>query len=111
MFGEGEMMTNVNTQFSGPQSDDFSAKFETFSPDNQPITVQKPGSQNFPQISPENSTGQERLPFSEISLESGKDRAGNNTPLSVNVTSATGKRITNIVVFYDDNSFESFSPA
>ncbi len=110
MFGEGEMVSNTNTQFSEPQNSDFSAIIPGFNFNNQEFTPQENPFQNVSTFSSENFTSQERQKSSDFTSDSAKPPS-KSTPLSVNVPPRQGKRITNIVVFYDDSSFESFSPA
>lgn len=119
MFGEGEMDTASNIQFSEPQNGEKMATSASQSFEFQP-TADSTYSQNF------------NTNFSPNKLDSISDGlfAENITPnpsqspteqrntqsaapaiSSLKIEAPSSKRITNIVVFYDDNSFESFNPA
>lgn len=96
MFGEGEMIQKGNT------SDNPSPLQPTFIPNNQ--TTQNASSDtNYTNLTE----------FMNIVSQNNPDNQpdeGDNSSTSP-TTSENRKRITNIVVFYSDNSFQSFSPS
>ena len=120
MFGEGDMESTPNIQFSEPQNalnSDIPARqstdFQTSSDANRSnisnnnFNSEKSGqsfdglfAENFAQTAPASTTGQ-RKPIQPASTQAA----------SIKIDAPSNKRITNIVVFYDDNSFESFNPA
>jgi len=113
MFGEGTMLHNENIKTSEPQANPFFGFDST---------------QNV-----ENEEGQPRIDFEKSYTENdsiSEDNIQNiipglkSTPVSIDPESGTSeihkstitfnpyakKRIVNIIVYYDDNSFESFVP-
>jgi hypothetical protein len=122
MFGEGDMVIDTNTQISEPQTDDII----DFNTDQQPIrehlinNIPKPSPLH--DIVPEKNTlpsesasmhkdRQQQAEFSFYTTDdaASADVADENTKTTDAKRST--KRIISIMVFYDDNSFESFSPA
>lgn len=95
LFGEGQMVANENIQFSEPQNPVVSPLVNTQSTTNQSVDSQ-PSS-----------------PVSNTTFSSENFQSSNNTPppTSIKLNTAPNKRISTIVVFYDDNSFQSFSPS
>lgn len=116
MFGEGDMVVNSNNEISEPQNRIKSPLDFFQSPNNQQSNISLNDNYNSTTFSSENfiqdaDTKNEETAKNSIpqSLPNSLgDQLKNGLPLKLN-TSAN-KRITNIVVFYDDNSFESFSP-
>lgn len=179
MFGEGEMLTNANTQISEPQNAPSEAELTPQPSDSQNNTFGNSTDSEFTKTDSEKFSGTSTLfPYENgaeshdnifgsmaadaqqfyvtthevIEFESGANDQGtagrpaptdkpstgaqaynadtiNNNPIEQNPTAPTGentaekkqtnnislhtaadKRITNIVVFYSDNSFQSFYP-
>lgn len=110
MFGEGNMETNPNIPFSMPQSVNFDVSPQPQSIENMRINKQNGTSYNSSIFTPENFEINHKAGSIENNSDNYNDKPS-KAPLTVNLPSTKGKRITNIVVFYDDNSFESFSPA
>lgn len=117
LFGEGEMESASNIQFSEPQNPP-TLPFDTIqSSASQPNTGYAPGNSfapnsiqdNFnhpnPRVSAENSY-QDYQPTT-----SAANVFASQPAKSIRLETAPNKRITNIVVFYDDNSFQSFNPS
>lgn len=100
MFGEGEMMqkgndnsgSNSESQLSQPSNttDNNTQQASDFDSNYRDIT-------EFMNIVSKNN--------SEIQVENNENQSNSPT------TSDNRKKITNIVVFYSDNSFQSFSPS
>ena len=127
MFGEGDMVTDVNTQISEPQTGSV-IDFEMEQPSINEHFIDK---STLPPNSSEKSAEkilETQLPLHEvvgasvaskmISTKAPSASAATSTPheeaesSSVSLSNLNnGKRIVNIMVFYDDNSFESFTPA
>lgn len=116
MFGEGEMKITQNTQFSAPQikpvpptpSSQYSDN-QNFSPSqNQIHFVEEFGSNR---INPDKNSIKE--------YSDGQKGNSDNTSASFKLKEDSvtltpdnrKKKITSILVFYDDNSFESFAPS
>lgn len=110
MFGEGNMETIPNMQFSAPQNSPFESVNQPQQIDNSHINKPQDTFYNSQVFSPENFSMNYRPTSAENNNENFSEKP-QKAPITVNFPSAKGKRITNIVVFYDDNSFESFSPA
>ncbi len=114
MFGEGDMLVNSNIKISEPQSSpiiDFGSIEQSNGEDIIP-------SLNFDNSEEENTsdnfTTENITPKSEVSTFSptnttGKQSTEAKTSISFNTNAS--KKIVNILVFYSDNSFESFTPA
>lgn len=116
MFGEGEMMTSTNIQFSSPQKGINTSNDEAFTIDFQDdeytdgvsSLIQDYGSNKF-----QNSkSGQSEINQPQANPVS----QPNNIKMSaggaeVSISPDSNKKITSIVVFYNDNSFQSFSPS
>ncbi len=88
MFGEGDMISKSNTQFSEPKNEatiDFSHNKAT---DSEPIIPQLEFPETFPENKPEKSSPSTTITFSP----------------------SQAKKIVNIIVYYSDNTFDSFIP-
>ncbi len=116
MFGEGSMTVNSNNEISAAQNSvnqplDF---FQSINNQASNLSVNKSyntttfSSENFKSDSDlhEAASDTDVTPKSSLNVP-GKSSQGTQ-PIKLNT--AGNKRITNIVVFYDDSSFESFSP-
>lgn len=112
MFGEGDMLVSENNQFLEPQNgtnDGFSQSYPAESQQGSLFTntespVQNSATDNSSPISGiinMMSNGEKNNIFIENTDK--KD--------SISITTDSHKKITNIVVFYSDNSFQSFSPS
>lgn len=117
MFGEGEMESNSNIQFSEAQNTGFSAVQSEQRNNNQHTIDILADQNNNITFSSENFEKQSADLFSDnpsVSTPSagiGRQLSSATKSGSIKLNTSTNKRITNIVVFYDDNSFESFNPA
>lgn len=123
MFGEGEMRTAKNIAVSEPQNGE---KFSFHSLDSIETHNVNTESDLFAGVTKNDleKSGAEFLTEKDFEIpsevgktpfESGKQSTeASNLPDEVNArikSSSTGKRITSIVVFYDDNTFLTFSPS
>lgn len=119
MFGEGNMVTNANIEISEPQNGPKNEVFEEERPEEQPIdftldfneslqpeTAEKNNATTFANTftfaSPAEPTSTSDETESPIQPEKDAD--------SITVTAGKGKRVTGIVVYYDDCTYESFIP-
>ncbi|MCM1450022.1 MAG: helix-turn-helix domain-containing protein [Clostridiales bacterium] len=121
LFGEGGMVNDGNIQFSEPQNIGLFTSTDAQHSNNQNIDQSQTvsisnttfSSEKFPpadsSIFDENSVNLSSAHQPSDSVISGTPISGHQTSIKLNPS--TGKRITNIVVFYDDNSFQSFSPS
>ncbi|MDE6484262.1 MAG: helix-turn-helix transcriptional regulator [Duncaniella sp.] len=123
LFGEGDMMTVKNIETSEPQIPDFSAHQQPEFPDNQVPEREFRFTESNPPDTPEKFHGdvddlqtgfhmvkdEEPVPYgySTPPKRQAAKPAGDDT---FTFTTNTGKRVISIVVYYDDNSFESFVP-
>ena len=110
MFGEGNMETIPYTQFSEPQNNVLDIDNQSQTIENNNVNRPTETFYNPSGFSPENFDRNYKTKPEDNINEFYKEKIP-KAPLTVNIPSTKGKRITNIVVFYDDNSFESFSPA
>ncbi len=114
MFGEGEMLIDSNIKTSEPQNSstiDFNSietsESEGIIPELDFNTNEKEiSSNNFSSENIELKTGE--MPFSSIEPSNIQQK---ETKTSISFNTDTTKKIVNIMVFYNDNSFESFTPA
>lgn len=108
MFGEGEMVVKRNIEISEPKDgeklsfiDDQERKNETI---EEPSDLFSP----FIKISPENQTAHFQATFEEKETKSSEVFTQNETD---RLSSSSAKQISSIVVFYADNTFETFHPS
>lgn len=116
MFGEGSMLIDENIETSEPIKDGtnetFVEKFIDFQnnthKDSQPQVVYEIESNNFtlPKAAANPMRQNEYIKSADIQSQ---QNLANGTEVSIKTD--CNKRITNIVVFYSDNSFQSFAPA
>lgn len=109
LFGDGEMATDGYTETSEPQIAEDLGLFDDQMLDAHPIAI--------PQTPPENSRdfGANRVGEPINRGDESKSRfdevkIGISVPASDNSASTAPKRVTSIMVFYSDNSFEQFVP-
>lgn len=116
MFGEGEMIINENIGISEPQTD---AKIDDYGErviDFQDNTIGSNQYQKSPEIESNNFL-QSKSPLSAkpkantFELHPPHTPQTTTTETKVSISTDCNKKITNIVVFYNDNSFQSFSPS
>lgn len=98
LFGEGDMLANSNIQFSEPQNQSLIDFSEPQSPENQDNNQSIDFGSGFDDSEPEKSN--EAVHDLEVAL----------TPASMAFDRDKTKKIVNIIVYYNDNSFESFIP-
>ncbi len=110
MFGEGQMLTSDNNKSNQNNSQQNTSQ-NLFPEDNsdteinqtQDCVAQNTQTNNFQDLS-----GLINLASVEVdSIDSSKEQKQQ----SIHITPNSKKTITNIVVFYSDNSFQSFSPS
>lgn len=113
MFGEGDMLHEKNIETSEPQNQGIFGLDAPQHPIREDITPQIDFGKNFAENDADNTEN----------IEGGL-KGLNSIPLTLNESSETStsddksisfhsfakKRIVNIIVYYDDNSFESFVP-
>lgn len=98
LFGEGDMLTNENIKFSQPQNTPQIKFSEPQRPDNKIIDGTLDFGEDF-QESPSENFSDETHEI-EVPLK----------PASIAFDTDKTKKIVNIIVYYNDNSFESFIP-
>ncbi|MCM1349095.1 MAG: helix-turn-helix domain-containing protein [Firmicutes bacterium] len=113
MFGEGNMLTTENIQTSEPQTASIFGFQEENLADAQQFAPSIDFEKNFTENDADNSNppqgvlpGINSAPISVSS--SSEDAEKEKSTITFNPYSK--KRIVNIIVYYDDNSFESFVP-
>lgn len=95
LFGDGDMVTDGYNETSEAQIDEDLGLFNDQILEPQPVSI--------PQMPIENSTdfGANRVDEAKIGI---------SLPKIENSASSAPKRVTSIMVFYSDNSFEQFVP-
>lgn len=129
MFGEGDMVTGANIEISEPQKP-AEIRFESeHQPEVQTDSLQKSYIEQVQENSPEkiheidessyagNTFSFSSNPPASQSTPSNIDISSPSAPStsengkdSITVTPGKGKRVTGIVVYYDDSTYESFIP-
>lgn len=127
MFGQGDMLVENSTQFSQSQN---SSNFKISNAqvdDSQDGDVEIDFSDNFTQKSSENFEGasiefsvagqdksnasrSETFSAASESENLSKGKSGNGVVAPITLNPGCAKKIVNIIVYYNDNSFESFVP-
>ena len=115
MFGEGEMLQKENIEISERQNQGIFSLDDTQLPDNEEKTPQIDFEKNFAENrsdkSDANQGGLSGLNSIPLTLnESSDPNSSNDDSGSISFQPYQKKRIVNIIVYYDDNSFESFVP-
>ncbi len=128
MFGEGNMLTDANSQISGSQASYKSAQYSTQDAEGEIFTQGMEHPNLFKGANAEKAAPSYKVPETLKSMpESGISRvettkeadladSGPRLPFSLdanqiaNFNANSPKKIANIVVFYTDNSFQSFIP-
>lgn len=113
MFGEGDMLLNKNIQTSEPQntgSIDFGVSQSAISELDMPrLNFDGETEENNPEI----YTTTDRIPSMSAgeSINFSAPKNPDSVSPAVTITPDNSKRVVNIIVYYNDNTFESFSPA
>ncbi len=114
MFGEGEMISNSNIKISEPKISTENSQNHTINSEQQTVSQPAQSNQQMPKSFAENfgdyftSSQQAKNIFFD---ETASNQTDAEKSASISFTPQSRKRISNIVVFYDDNSFESFMPS
>lgn len=123
MFGEGSMLSNSNNQISERQNDDSKAFETSKATEHEIFGVEKIDFSNATENKPDNFGNLFDLRNDGIEAKtslrnepSGNIRDKEETQIEsiarkIAENNASFKRITNIVVFYDDSTFQTFSPS
>lgn len=122
MFGEGNMVTNANIEISEPQNEPKNEIFAEEHPTDQPIDFSLDFNESLqPETAEKNqaTTSANTFTFAspaepvsaseeaESPIQPEKEPAEAD---SITLTTGKGKRVTGIVVYYDDCTYESFIP-
>lgn len=122
MFGEGTMLFNSNIKTSEPQSApnlefslpqpsdketvsatiDFNTNYQDPAPDNSSDAIEVNSAVNLPE---------NRAQAEENDVVPEKEAYSASTSPTISFNPTGGKSIVNIIVYYSDNSFESFTPS
>lgn len=113
MFGEGDMMLNSNIKISESQNPQSISFYDSTNIDNEDIIP----TLDFNSDSSENLS-ENQITDSSIDTKPQNDESVATSSIGRNAIKAippletdTTKKIVNILVFYNDNSFESFIPS
>lgn len=122
MFGEGDMLHNKNIEISEPQNDSIFDYSQQQSIEKELATQSidfdrefTSGTQNnfsgHISTSDTRTGGNTTLDFSKDSASgSSGDKTSQASPSRISFNSDESKKIVNIIIYYNDNSFESFIP-
>lgn len=125
MFGEGDMLHKTNTQISEPQTQSIFDFDMGESADDEPHTPSIDFNHNYSQESSDNFSSAKTTPIQssepistpqkaeESSVgASGQQMSSHTTEpqTTIQFNPDQRKQIVNIIVYYNDNSFESFVP-
>ena len=119
LFGEGPMVNDSNIQISEPQngveSNNFNGQFIDYKGGNshhEPNIFDQDLSSENPEDESQQPKAQNTIDFSAANPQAEVFENQNETSASSSISVPTDglKKITNIVVFYSDNSFQSFQP-
>lgn len=117
MFGEGNMENNTNIQFSEPQNNDFRFDFEAQHPENKENASYKESDSTYSSEtdkkinslrSPSHIPANPLSPSSEPLIPN--NVVSTNPQPTVTVSLDSVRKVSSIMVFYTDNSFETFVP-
>ncbi|MDE7397779.1 MAG: hypothetical protein K2M98_08645 [Muribaculum sp.] len=113
LFGEGSMVNDSNIQFSEPQNDSIPQLFDTNFPDLEQETLNSISKNTVSEKLSEKKSATQNSILTPTPPSAGlKFESATNTTIS-NITPTTNpqsKHVINIMVFYSDNSFETFVP-
>ncbi|MDE7410458.1 MAG: hypothetical protein K2M94_00265 [Paramuribaculum sp.] len=116
MFGEGDMLINENNEISEAQNSGFKSLFDEEYPNNENTGTKIDFGKSLSNSSLKNNQDNENPDFevTDVPNESNPTRKNENPASKANTISfstASKKKIVNIIVYYNDNSFESFLPS
>lgn len=116
MFGEGNMMIDENIEISEPQKDAKTTEHGDRYIDFKDITPSRNSSQNVLEMetnkfSRTKATTASTSQNESIGTADAQHQSDFTNGTKVSISTDCNKKITNIVVFYSDNSFQSFAPS
>lgn len=126
MFGEGGMTTDTNIEISDHQKAPISPFDDMQQPEQKPFSCDKIDFQDVEKNMTEKSIGQnqDNFPISDAESTNANEQPDHPLPDSsqkpeqanaitklINASAHHQKRITSIVVFYEDSTFQTFSPS
>lgn len=107
MFGEGNMLVNGNIKISEPQNSLFSDEMDILSADIENVTAQDNDIENAGVIASEKKSA---IYFDTQSATNDTASPETSEESAITLNTNQTKKIINIIVYYSDNSFESFIP-
>lgn len=122
MFGEGDMLHNKNIEISEPQNNSIFGYPQQQTLEKEPTTQSIDFDHEFTADSPNkfsnHMTPSESRNASGATLDFGKETTSESnsnkttqiSPARISFNSDESKKIVNIIIYYSDNSFESFIP-
>lgn len=106
LFGEGEMLTSPNIEFSAPQT----APKYGFEPQSQPSVAGVFDDDPDSLFATDRQGTGDTLMFGDEEPAADPVEVKNIAPPTVQIPADGSKSIVNIMVFYSDNSYQSFVP-
>ncbi len=113
MFGEGTMLHNENFKISEPQKDSFLTFDSMQAPEDEELQTRIDFEKGFVENEANSADDSQPLIKGLNSTPLNIDPEANTADIhksAITFNPYTKKRIVNIIVYYDDNSFESFVP-
>lgn len=122
MFGEGDMLHNKNIEISEPQNSSLFGYSQLQTAEKEPTTQSIDFDHEFTPDAPNKFSN--HIPATDnrnnsgATLDFGKDTASESnsnkttqiSPARISFNADETKKIVNIIIYYSDNSFESFIP-
>ncbi|MCM1331396.1 MAG: helix-turn-helix domain-containing protein [Bacteroides sp.] len=114
LFGEGDMLNSGNIETSERQNEDLSPISPFQNADIEDVKLnetdfssvnKKDANRNFP-----NNTAEFSFPTEEIPVQRISPAAHDAHAPQISIKADNARRVTSIMVFYSDNSFETFVP-
>ncbi len=107
MFGEGDMLINGNIKISEPQNSLFDDEMDILSADIENVIVQDKDNENADIIVSDKKSA---TYFDSQSTTNNTISPDISEESAITLNTNQTKKIINIIVYYSDNSFESFIP-
>lgn len=114
LFGEGDMLTDANFEFSEGKSDENSLESDTQTAENEPQNEAKPASTTCNDA----RANEQTAPVEMLATSDFPNNQASSAPddaikavVTDSINQEPGKRVEYIMVFYTDKSYETFRPS
>lgn len=109
MFGEGDMLTNGNIEISEPQNDSFKYDEPTLFTDYDSVSDKPSQFANEHENSSNKISAEKTISFPPVTPHSVQSQQSDGAS-SMSLNMSKSRKVVSIMVFYSDNSFETFVP-